>query len=111
MQRCALAAIALYPVGFDRNALVSVLDCLRPILLPGVTGGAVREKDMVVRVDGDAQREEVDRLVIVLGRKGCVAFRFELVLKQGTRWAFSVRWALFLSQPARRRSPCVLVLP
>jgi len=57
----------------------------RENLLPGVAGRAVGIQHVVAGVEGDALREKVDGLVVVLGRERRVALGLELVGRHAAR--------------------------
>lgn len=59
MERRALPTPSSRPVGLDLGCLLSILQCIRPVLLGSIGCGAVAVEDVVARLDFNSFSEGI----------------------------------------------------
>jgi hypothetical protein len=59
--------------------LVGILQSLVPLFLPRLGSTAIGEQDMVLGVDSNSLREQVNRFIVVFSREGLVSLIFQSV--------------------------------
>jgi len=59
--------------------LLGILQSLIPLFLPRLGSTTIGEQDMILGVDSNSLREQVNRFIVVFGREGLVSLIFQSV--------------------------------